>query len=108
MENTVPNIENFTPDQQDQIIQQTLFVRKSNIALQEYLIHCIGEIQKCVTEYKIVIPENREIVELLKYLKEKQEKSKEASESMDALMNKMAANNNILLEDEIPKNIRWW
>lgn len=70
------SLEKFTPEQQDQIINQTLFVRKSNIALQEYLIDCISQISKAVTEYKISLPENLEIIQLLEYLKEKNEKCK--------------------------------
>lgn len=102
------SIEKFTPDQQDQIINQTLFVRKSNIVLQEYLMDCISKISKAVTEYKISLPENLEIIQLLEYLKEKNEKCQESGKSMDDLMNKFCENNNLILEDEIPKALRWW
>jgi len=102
------SLEKFTPEQQDQIINQTLFVRKSNIALQEYLIDCISKITKAVTEYKISLPENLEIIQLLEYLKEKNEKCQESGKSMNDLMNKLCANNNILLDEEIPKSLRWW
>lgn len=32
----------------------------------------------------------------------------EAGKSMNALVNKFCENNNILLDDEIPKSLRWW
>jgi len=102
------SIEKFTQDQQDQIINQTLFVRKSNIVLQEYLIDCISHITKAVTEYKISLPENIEIIQLLEYLKEKNEKCQESGKSMGDLMEKLCENNNLILEDEIPQNMRWW
>ncbi len=102
------SIEKFTPEQQDQIINQTLFVRKSNIALQEYLIDCISKVSKAVTEYKISLPENLEIIQLLEYLKEKNETCQESGNIMDDLMKKFCEHNNLLLEDEIPKALRWW
>ena len=102
------SIEKFTRDQQDQIINQTLFVRRSNIALQKYLMDCISKISTAVTEYKISLPENLEIIQLLEFLKEKNEKCQESGKSMNALMNKLCANNDILLEDEIPESLRWW
>jgi len=102
------SIEKFTPDQQDQIINQTLFIRKSNIVLQDYLIDCISKISKAATEYHISIPENLEIIQLLEYLKEKNETCQEAGNSMDDLMKKFCENNNLILEDEIPKYLRWW
>ena len=102
------SIEKFTPEQQDQIISQTLFVRRSNIALQKYLMDCISKVSKAVTEYKISLPENLEIIQLLEFLKEKNEKCQESGKSMNDLMNQLCANNNILLEDEIPESIRWW
>jgi len=102
------SIEKFTPDQQDQIINQTLFIRKSNIALQDYLIDCISKISKAVTEYHISLPENLEIIQLLEYLRVKNEKCQEAGITMDDLMKKLCENNNILLDDEIPKSLRWW
>ena len=104
----IMSLEKFTPDQQDQIINQTLFVKKSNIALQEYLIDCISKITHVVTEYHISLPENLEIIQLLEYLKDKNENCQKAGKSMDDLMNKLCVNNNILLEDEIPKKLRWW
>lgn len=102
------SLEKFTPDQQDQIINQTLFVRKSNIALQKYLIDCISKISKAVTEYKISLPENLEIIQLLEYLKEKNENCQEVGDSMDDLMKKFCENNNLILEDEIPEKLKWW
>ncbi len=102
------SLEKFTPEQQDQIIMQTLFIRKSNSTLQKYLIDCIANVTKAVKEYHISLPENLEIIQLLEYLKEKNEKCKESGKSMDDLMNKFCENNNILLEDEIPKALRWW
>jgi len=102
------SLEKFTPDQQDQIINQTLFVRKSNIVLQKYLIDCISKVTKAVTEYHISLPENLEIIQLLEYLKEKNENCQESGKSMDDLMNKFCENNNLILEDEIPKALRWW
>lgn len=102
------DLEKFTQDQQDQIINQTLFIRKSNIALQEYLIDCISHITKAVTEYKISLPENLEIIQLLEYLKEENKKCQESGKSMDDMMKKFCESNNLILEDEIPKKLRWW
>jgi len=102
------SLEKFTPDQQDQIINQTLFVRKSNIALQKYLIDCISKVSKAVTEYKISIPENLEIIQLLEFLKEKNEACQESGNSMGDLMKKFCEKNNLILEDEIPRKMQWW
>lgn len=102
------SLEKFTPEQQDQIIMQTLFIRKSNTALQKYLIDCISKVSKAVTEYKISLPENLEIIQLLEYLKEKNEKCQETGNSMDELMKKFSENNNLILDDEIPESLRWW
>lgn len=102
------DLEKFTKDQQDQIINQTLFVRKSNIVLQKYLMDSISHITKAVTEYKISLPENLEIIQLLEYLKEKNESCQESGKSMENLMEKFCESNNLILEDEIPEKMRWW
>jgi len=102
------SIEKFTPEQQDQIINQTLFVRRSNVALQKYLMDCISQVTQAVTEYHISLPENLEIIQLLEFLKEKNEKCQESGNNMNALMKKFCENNNLILEDEIPDCIKWW
>lgn len=101
-------LERFTPDQQDQIIMQTLFVRRSNVAFGGILTKILEGVRDWQTKNNMDLPDQETLDVLYKKLKDAEKEVNKPGETMNDLMSKIYANNDILLEDEIPANMRWW